>query len=286
MQSTAFPSIPIDTAKTARAIFGRSNFYLAIGDQADFLFTGLELHSPPKRMPKRICTAAIFYLITIFQFIETLPDYLAVDALRERIDWKYALHLPLDYPGMKAASLCEFRQWVLSEREASETLQMLLLRLSGFKDLPSKMSANLEAIAVIQAVCQFSRLASIWTTFSHAIEALAIRCPDWLLRVSLPHWYERYGGLNRNNHLDIADIENGNLIHSIGADGMYLLQVVSKANNPELGALSEIRALRQVWQEQFALIGESQIAWRKEACADCSLPGSRSYPIHFTNQDQ
>src|SRR4030042_6671078 len=38
-------------------------------------------------------------LVTAFQFLEDLPDRAAANAVRLRLDWKYALHLPLDYAG-------------------------------------------------------------------------------------------------------------------------------------------------------------------------------------------
>lgn len=38
-------------------------------------------------------------LVTCFQFAEGLSDSQAADAVRSRIDWKYALSLPLDLPG-------------------------------------------------------------------------------------------------------------------------------------------------------------------------------------------
>jgi transposase len=37
-------------------------------------------------------------LITMFQFVEDLSDRQAADAVRARIDWKYALGLDLDNP--------------------------------------------------------------------------------------------------------------------------------------------------------------------------------------------
>ena len=95
MNLTTFPAIPLDTTKAARAVFGRSNFYLAIGDQANRLFAGINLSDPPWQALKLPSDIARLYLLTIFQFRETLPDNLAADAIQERLDWKYALHLPL-----------------------------------------------------------------------------------------------------------------------------------------------------------------------------------------------
>jgi transposase len=43
------------------------------------------------------------------QFAEDLSDRAAADAIRSRIDWKYALGLELDDPGFNYSVLCEFR---------------------------------------------------------------------------------------------------------------------------------------------------------------------------------
>jgi Transposase domain (DUF772) len=48
-------------------------------------------------------------LITMFQFVEDLSDRQAADAVRARIDWKYALGLNLDNPGFDHRVLSEFR---------------------------------------------------------------------------------------------------------------------------------------------------------------------------------
>jgi transposase len=48
-------------------------------------------------------------LVTLLQFAKRLSDRQAADAVRSRIDWKYALALPLADPGFDASVLYEFR---------------------------------------------------------------------------------------------------------------------------------------------------------------------------------
>ena len=48
-------------------------------------------------------------LVTILQFVENLSDRQTAEAVRARIDWKYALSLDLDDPGFDASVLSEFR---------------------------------------------------------------------------------------------------------------------------------------------------------------------------------
>lgn len=46
-------------------------------------------------------------LVTVLQFAEGLPDRQAADAVRGRIDWKYALGLELSDPGFDSQGVCD-----------------------------------------------------------------------------------------------------------------------------------------------------------------------------------
>lgn len=47
--------------------------------------------------------------VTVLQFVESLSDRQAADAVRSRIDWKYLLCLELTDPGFDFSVLSEFR---------------------------------------------------------------------------------------------------------------------------------------------------------------------------------
>jgi transposase len=101
--------IPEDTARVARAAFPQGNTYMAmhailgrIYEDAQFasLFSA---RGNPAEAPWRLA------LVTVMQFAEGLSDRQAADAVRARIDWKYALALPLDDPGFDFSVLSAFR---------------------------------------------------------------------------------------------------------------------------------------------------------------------------------
>src|ERR1700759_2552561 len=52
---------------------------------------------------------AMLALVTALQMAENLTDRQAADAVRARLDWKYALGLSLDDPGFDHTVLSEFR---------------------------------------------------------------------------------------------------------------------------------------------------------------------------------
>ncbi len=60
-------------------------------------------------------------LVSVMQFAENLSDRQAAEAVRARIDWKYALSLPLDESGFHSSVLSEFRDRRLARKSGKQT---------------------------------------------------------------------------------------------------------------------------------------------------------------------
>jgi hypothetical protein len=268
MNSAPYPPIPAETASAARAVFGRSNFYLWVGDHATDLFSSLAISDLPEELKGLPFTANMLLLFTTFQFVEGLPDRRALDAVRVRIDWKYALHLPMNFLEMDAGVLCRFRRWLRSDPSALQAFQTLLGRLSQYSAFHGKSGLHQDAADIVNHLCWLNRTSEVWETMSRALGAVVITDPEWLRSISLAHWFSRYG--RQQNHweekFEKPDWEEFAL--SIGCDGRYLLDAVIRAGKPGLAKLPEIKALQQVWPEQFDEL-EGEMVWRKEICAEC-----------------
>ena len=93
------PPVPEETARVARAANPKGNGYMRIRDELgsiydDQMFAALfPQRGQPAFAPWRLA------LVTVMQFMEGLSDRQAAEAVRERIDWKYALSLELTDPG-------------------------------------------------------------------------------------------------------------------------------------------------------------------------------------------
>src|SRR5262245_43037472 len=111
LKATAVPPVPEDTARVARAAFrkGKGSPWITLRDELGALYQDADfaalfaIEGRPAEAPWRLA------LVTCFQFAEGLSDLQAADAVRSRIDWKYALSLPLDSPGFDDSVLSEFR---------------------------------------------------------------------------------------------------------------------------------------------------------------------------------
>src|ERR1019366_510833 len=102
-------SVPDETRRVALAAFPKGCACLRIGDvlgcvYQDKQFEGLfSRRGQPAESPGRLALA------TVLQFTEGFSDRQAADAVRARIDWKYALGLELTDAGFNHTVLSEFR---------------------------------------------------------------------------------------------------------------------------------------------------------------------------------
>ncbi len=105
--------VPEETVRVAKAAFPKGSTYIqmrdvlgAVYEDADFaeLFA---VRGRPAHAPWRLA------LVTVMQFTEGLSDRQTAEAVRARIDWKYALSLELTDPGFEFSVLCEFRSRLL-----------------------------------------------------------------------------------------------------------------------------------------------------------------------------
>ena len=141
----------------------------------------------PAESPARLA------LITIMQFAEGLPDRQAADAVRSRIDWKYALGLELTDSGFDASVLSEFRDRLLTGDPTTLLLERMLevFRAHGF--LQERGRARTDSTHVLAAMHTLNRLECVGETLRHALETLASVVPDWLQQWVPVTWFARYG---------------------------------------------------------------------------------------------
>src|SRR5215470_8619910 len=102
--------IPEETTRVARAAFPHSTRFMQMRDALGTIYDhpAFEALYPqrgkPAEAPWRLA------LITVMQYAADLSDRAAADAVRSRIDWKYALSLELTDPGFHYAVLAKFRK--------------------------------------------------------------------------------------------------------------------------------------------------------------------------------
>ena len=133
-------------------------------------------------------------LVTVVQFAEDLSDRQAADAVRARIDLKYALALPLEDAGFDHTVLSEFRSRLVAGEAAHVLLEALLERCRRLGLLKAHGRQRTDSTHVLAAVRALNRLELVRETLGHTLEVLAGAVPDWLRAHALPEWVRRYQG--------------------------------------------------------------------------------------------
>src|SRR6476659_7073767 len=114
LQAPLFYLIPEETVRVAQAAFPKGNPYMRMRDTFGPIYTNPEFAALFSTTGQPAEAPAHLALITIMQFAEGLSDTQAADAVRSRIDWKYALALELPDPGFDHTVLSEFRSRLVS----------------------------------------------------------------------------------------------------------------------------------------------------------------------------
>lgn len=266
MSTIQCPPLPVDTAQAAQSVFGREHPYLKMGESLEEILGNLELSAG---RPQDVYLSNMLYpyaLLTAMQYWEYMTDRQMAQATRTRLDMKYALHFPLNFPGIEPDSLCEFRRHVLADPAGVEILGEISQHLTQYAKLEKALPDPRRMMADI---CLPSRAEAILECMCIALEAIAARNPFWLKTHTLPHWYRRYHAKNGFQKYPSDPKEIGLFVESVGNDGRFLLKMMQDSNAGGLMNLPEIQHLRFEWKRQFTTEGDL-FRFRASHCLLCS----------------
>lgn len=259
LQTRPIPPIPNLTAKIARRAFRKGSVYMQMRDVLGTFFTNDQFadlypaDGQPAYAPWRLA------LVSVMQFAENLTDRQAADAVRSRIDWKYALSLELTDEGFDFSVLSEFRQRLLEHEAGERLLNSMLEQFVQAGLLSSSGKQRTDSTYVLAQVRDLNRLELAGRTLQAALDAIADIAPDWLRGWVAPAWYTRYGQPVSDFRLPQKAPEREALAVQIGWDGIALLEKVyfDPATPLEVRQLEAVETLRQVWLQQYVLIEDT-----------------------------
>ena len=256
--------IPEETARVARAAFPDGNLYLRMREALDVIYADEDFadlfptRGQPAEAPWRLA------LVTLFQFAEHLSDRAAADAVRGRIDWKYALSLELADAGFDHTVLSEFRTRLVVGGAERRLLDLLLQCARDRGLLKARGRQWTDSTHVLAAVRALNRVELVTETMRHALTVLADLSPEWLRAHGRPEWVERYERRPEDDRLPSKQAERQVLAETIGRDGLAILVAVDADEAPSwLRELPALRVLRAVWIQNY-LVTETGISWRTD----------------------
>lgn len=253
--------IPEATAQAARRAFPKGNRYMTLVEVLGPIFTNSDFADLYGHRGRPAAAPARLALVLVFQQIERLSDVAAAEAVRARIDWKYALALPLDDPGFDESILVEFRRRLLTAGAEERLLTLLLETLVDRGLLQARGRQRSDSTHVLALLRTLTRLTLVAETMRHALNALADAAPGWLAAHGDPAWAERYAARVEEYRLPQDPAARRLLETTVGQDGYALLQAVyDPSAPPALRRCPALGILRQVWVQQY--YGPHDVRWR------------------------
>jgi hypothetical protein len=261
-RATRIPPIPLETVRAARAALASDDRVaplLALGDALGDILAGVEVGDLAcKGDPGAPHVLAV---ATVLQCIEGLPDVAAVETLRARAAWRYALRLGAHDPLPDAAALRAFRVRLLEDTNAARAFGSLLARLGVSQAGRDLAPLPADTAALVDAVQTLNLLALALRTMRVAGRALLGSGSPDARGVFPAAWRDRYLGAQWPSlPRDLAARESFAL--AVAADGFVLIDAVVQAfGGNEGGPPREVAALRRTWEWLFERNGP-YVAWR------------------------
>ena len=269
--------IPDETVRVAHAAFPKGNLYLRMRDELGVLYedadfaTLFPLLGRPALSPWRLA------LVTLFQFLEGLPDRQAADAVRARLDWKYALGLELTDPGFDFSVLTEFRSRLIEGNQEKLLLDRMLTHFKERGLLKLRGRQRTDSTHVLGAVRRLGRLDFIVETLRAALNQIAHLDAGWLQPWLTPEWVKRYARRVEVERLPASELARERYAVEVGQDGLCLLEMLDQEGTEEFRCLGKVEVLRLVWEQQFAVDTDSKaVRWKakQEQLPSSQRPGS------------
>jgi transposase len=241
-------ALPEDIAAAGAAVLAPTNPYRLLGEQLADLFRDIDF--APLYLPhgRAAISPALLALVLVLQFLENVPDRQAAEAVRVRLDWKYALHLPVTDLGFDFSCLCYFRRRLLTHGAERTLFDTVLERIRGLGLIKPRGKQRTDSLAVLGAVRDLSRLELVSETLRLALAALEQAEPLWTQRQVPASLRERYLRRAMDYRLSVAQRQAA--LGEVGQDGAWLLTRLAEA--PATAAsLEAVQTLETVWAQQY-----------------------------------
>jgi len=256
LQADWNPEIPPDTAQVGRTILADDDPYRLVGDGVDAFLSLADFVGLYSELGRRAICPIILSLITVFQFLENAPDRVAAQWAVTRIDWKYALHVPLTWLGFNFSDLSNFRRRLLEHGAERLVFDKVLgwVRSCGFLQKHGKQRSD--STHVLGCVEHLSRLELAWETLRVALRAIQAVASEWYEAIIPAAFHNAY--VERRSDWRLSKEEVKVEMQKAGRDGFWLLDHLDDSAPESVLVLAEVATLRTVWEQQFERRGDTK----------------------------
>lgn len=249
LQPTWNVEIPECTACLGDELMDEDNVYRLLGDKVQDLLQSEDFADMYSHLGRGAIYPIILTLVTLFQYLENIPDRVAAERAKMRIDWKYALHVPLNWHGFHYSTLSYFRKRLLENSRERWVFDQVLIWVKTLGFLKKHGKQRSDSTHIVGCVARVSRLGLAWESLRAALGAIQLEACEWYAKAIPAVFHDTYHERQSDWRLSAAEVKAE--MQKAGSDGYWLLDLVEKDAPPQVSQLTEVQTLRQVLEQQF-----------------------------------
>ncbi|WP_322941076.1 IS1182 family transposase [Actinacidiphila paucisporea] len=262
--------VPSLTARIARASNPGGTTAIWVRDRLGGLWNDEDFAAWYPRDGRPGLSPAQLATVCVLQFLLGLSDRQAAEAVRCRIDFKYALALELDDPGFHHSVLSDFRERLAVDDRADRLLDLALVRLKDAGLVRERTTQRTDSTHVLAAVRDLTRLELVTEAVRAALEEVARTAGHLLAGLVDEEWGRRYG---RPVRLGKNPTRPKTRILAAGTNAYQLLERLHQdGSSYRPGPAAQ--ALRQIIVQNYYRDVAGRLRWR--TADDGGLPPSSS----------
>jgi transposase len=239
--------VPSLTVQVARASNPGGTTAIWVRDRLDGLWCDEDFVDWYPRDGRPGLSPAQLATVCVLQFLLGLSDRQAAEAVRCRIDFKYAMAMELDDPGFHHSVLADFRDRLAEGDRADRLLDLALARLKEAGLVRERTTQRTDSTHVLAAVRDLTRLELITEAVRAALEEVAGAFPHLLDELVDEDWGRRYG---RAVRLGKNPTKPKTRILATGNDAVRLLEHLYRHGTDRTSG-PRIQALRQIMVQNY-----------------------------------
>ncbi|MEH0650462.1 IS1182 family transposase [Streptomyces scabiei] len=250
--------VPPLTAQVARASNPAGTTAIWVRDRLDGLWCDEDFADWYPRDGRPGLSPAQLATVCVLQFLLGLSDRQAAEAVRCRIDFKYAMAMELDDPGFHHSVLADFRDRLAEGDRADRLLDLALARLKGVGLVRERTTQRTDSTHVLAAVRDLTRLELVTEAVRAALEEVAGTSPHLLDELVDEDWGLRYG---RPVRLGKNPTKPMTRILATGKDAVRLLEHLHRRGANRVPG-PRVQALRQIMVQNYHRDAAGHLRWR------------------------
>jgi transposase len=202
--------------------------------------------------------------VTLWQFVEKIPDREAVERLRYHLGWKYALNHEVNEAIFDPTVLVRFRAKLLEHEQGRLLFERILKGLQEAGLIARKYKQRLDSTHVLGMIAKMSRLECVRESIRLALKELDGMVGD---RQRPEFWevlWERY--VESKLDYRTSEVELKNKMQQAGEDIQRLRKWVEgqKEKGEVIKEAAQMKLLDRVFEEQYAIQGAEAIEVLRE----------------------